>query len=444
MSESQSQQPSRTRHKLLYFGVVAALITYIDRVCMSQSIGLIQKDLGLNDYQKGYILSAFALAYSLFEVPTGWWGDLIGPRKVLTRVVVWWSVFTSATGFAWNYVSVLVIRFLFGAGEAGFFPNMTKAYTTWLPRSERSRAQGIVWLAARWGGALTPLLMAFVFWIGLTWRQAFICFGFMGVIWAFFFYRWYRDNPAEHPKINAAELALLEGAQHNAKGHGDVPWLTLMTSPTLWMLWVQYFGISYAWYIYITWLPTYLAEHFNLTLATHPILTPLAQGLPLFMGGIGCLCSGFIAVWLEKRMPSILIARRTLAMGGLAMAGIMLVVSAMLKNPLLAVLAMGVASFFNDIAVPAGWKACMDVGGRFAGTVSGSMNMMGNFAGFVCPAVLPYLLKDVFNGDWSMTIASFALAYVVAFACWLFIDPVKQLKGCESKEKPEDLVLAEE
>src|SRR6185436_9433651 len=195
----------------------------------------------------GYVFSAFAWAYALFEIPGGWLGDVIGPRKVLMRVVVMWSVFTAATGWAWNLTSLIVCRFFFGMGEAGCFPNITKAFSIWLPGVERVRAQGIMWLSARWGGAFTPLLVAWVLGF-VSWRFAFFLFGLIGVVWAIFFYRWFRDNPREHPSVNAGELAVLDSAEHAAVVHGPVPWGKFVRSRTVWLLWAEDFFLSYAWY----------------------------------------------------------------------------------------------------------------------------------------------------------------------------------------------------
>jgi MFS family permease len=252
-----AHQSTRARHWVIVFAVTLAIITYIDRVCISQAAGDIQRDLGFTKEQMSWVFSAFTLAYALFEIPAGWLGDRRGPRRVLMRVVVLWSFFTAATGWAWNLASMIVCRFLFGAGEAGCFPNLTKIFTIWLPWNERVRAQGIMWLSARWGGAFTPLL---VFWVMtfLTWRQAFVLFGGLGIIWAVIFYLWFRDNPRDHASVNVGELALLDGAEVNAAGHGDVPWGAFLRSRSVWLLWLQYFCMSYRWYFYITWLPTYL------------------------------------------------------------------------------------------------------------------------------------------------------------------------------------------
>src|SRR5437773_11734330 len=186
-------RPTHTRYWVIVFAITLAIITYIDRVCISKAAPLMQRDLGLTKEQMGYAFGAFGWAYALFEIPGGWLGDRIGPRKVLMRVVIMWSVFTVATGYVWNLASLVIVRFCFGMGEAGCFPNLTKAFMIWLPHHARTRAQAILWLSARWGGAFTPLLVIWVMsW--LSWRNTFALFGSIGVIWAFVFYRSFRDG----------------------------------------------------------------------------------------------------------------------------------------------------------------------------------------------------------------------------------------------------------
>src|SRR5438034_3807151 len=222
--------PTRTRYWVIVFAITLAIITYIDRVCISQAAPDISRELGLSKEEMGLAFSAFALSYALFEIPGGWLGDWIGPRKVLMRVVVMWSLFTTATGFAWNLMSLWIARFFFGAGEAGCFPNLTKAFTIWLPAVERVRAQGIMWLSARWGGAFTPLLVAWVLTF-VSWRWAFVLFGGLGVVWAASFYSWFCDNPRQHSRVNAGERALLAGGEKNIVPHGRVPWGVVVASP---------------------------------------------------------------------------------------------------------------------------------------------------------------------------------------------------------------------
>ena len=414
---------TRTRYWVIVFAVTLGIILYIDRTLLGQAAPTVREALGLNKKQMGTVFFAFLLAYGLFEIPGGRLGDWLGPRKVLLRVIIWWSFFTAATGMAGGLVSLVAIQFLFGAGEAGCFPNLTKAFTLWLTRTERLRAQGIMWMSARWGGAVTPFLM---WWVlqHVSWRLAFPMFGLVGVVWAVTFYWWFRDHPRDHPSVNAAELELLKGNEANLTRHGRMPWGRLVTSPSIIFLWLQYFLISYSWYFYMMWLPTYLKE--TSTLA--PRQAALLAGLPLFLGGIACVLSGFAAGWLVRRSFSVTFARRLLAIVGFTGASVMLLWSVYIRNPVLAMVAMGMAGFFNDLTIPGSWGTCMDIGGRFAGTVSGSMNMMGNFGGMLS-AQLAGFLVELSGGGWQNVLLVSSAVYFLGGLCWLFIDPTTSLEA---------------
>jgi ACS family glucarate transporter-like MFS transporter len=418
--------PSRARHWILVFAGSIAIVTYIDRVCISQAAADIQRDLGLDEAGMGWAFAMFAWAYALFEIPGGWLGDKIGPRRVLMRVVIWWSFFTAATGWAWNFGSLLVTRFLFGAGEAGCFPNLAKMFTNWLPCGERSRAVGVMWLSARWGGAFTPLLVVWVFSF-MTWRWAFGLFGLVGIVWAIWFYCWFRDNPRDHKSVNAAELELLHETQNNSSGHAEVPWAKLLRSRTVWLLWLQYFCFSYGWYFYITWLPKYL----NDARGVHLQKGALLAGLPLFLGGIGSMLCGTFSVRLARRIGDIARTRRWLAYVGYGGAAGMLLLSMQIHDPVWAMLSMGLAAFSLDLSLPGSWNTCMDVGGRFAGTLSGSMNMAGNIAGGVAPLAVGYILKYTGN-NWPLTFWISAAIYVLGGLCWIWIDPVTPIEKAET------------
>jgi MFS family permease len=423
MTDEQGQRATRARYWVVVFAVVLAIIQYVDRVCISKAMPAIQRDLGFSNIEAGYVFGAFTLAYALFEVPTGWLGDKIGPRKVLLRVVLWWSFFTAATGWATSAVTMMIVRFLFGAGEAGCFPNVTKAFSTWLPREERIRAQSALWLAARWGGAVTPLLVLAVLGAVSSWRHAFLVFGLLGVLWAWFFHRWFRDNPREHPSVNDAERRLLTGVENLESRHARVPWRAFLTSPSAWLLWFQYACLSYVWYFYVTWFPKYLDGAHGKTVG--PVALAVLAGLPLFGGGFGSLISGFCAAPLAARLGGMGRARKVLAAVGFIAASIFFLTSLYAKNPWLAALLVGLAGLFNDLVVPVAWSACMDVGGRFAGTFSGSMNMLGNLGGFVAPIATGYILDK--TGNWNLAFYISSAVYLAGAACWLMLDPVTPL-----------------
>lgn len=418
---------TRARYWVIAFAVMLAILSYIDRVTLSQAAPYITKDLHLSKSEMGTIFGAFGLAYALFEIPGGWMGDWLGPRRVLMRIVLWWSSFTALMGWMWNFPSFWVCQFLFGAGEAGGFPNITKAFTVWLPRRERVRAQGILWTAARWAGAFTAPLVIFTL-SYVSWHWAFVLLATPGFLWAIFFFGWFRDNPREHPSVNEAELAEIGDTHASAGGHADVPWGKLVSSGSVVLLWAQYFCLSFPWYFYITWLPTYLKEHRHLTpdqIAAYGIV-------PLFCGGIGCFTSGIVASHLARWTGSVRISRRILACTGFLGASVMLALSTGLANVSWAMAAMGAASFCNDLVMPPAWGACMDIGGKFAGTVSGSMNMMGNLAGFAAPVFGGFVLQRT-HGDWNIFLYTMAAIYLVGAVCWPFIDPVKPLEGAEVK-----------
>ncbi|MGH9162011.1 MAG: MFS transporter [Vicinamibacteraceae bacterium] len=404
------------RHVVMLFAVTLAIITYIDRVCISVAAPAMRDELGLTAVEMGWAFAVFSWAYALFEIPGGWLGDRIGPRRVLMRIVVWWSLFTAATGWVWGLGSLLVARTLFGAGEAGCFPNLTRAMTTWLPSGERERGQAMIWLATRWGGAITPIFVAAIL-SYLSWRRSFEIFALIGLVWAWLFYRWYRDDPATHPSVNDAELALLPPPRETAKVSGGIPWARFLSSPAVWLLWGQYVCLCYGWWFYITWLPTYLREARGLGLTEGALLA----GLPLFFGGIGCILSGYVAPHIARSVGSVARARRIIAVTGFIGASLSILVFTRLQDPMLAMLALGVSSFFNDFVMPPAWAACMDIGGRYAGTLSGSMNMMGNIAGGFSPLIVGYLLA-LTSENWTLTFYVSAAIYSLGAVCWLFLD----------------------
>ncbi|HUR39309.1 MAG TPA: MFS transporter [Planctomycetota bacterium] len=420
MDSNPSAAASRTRYGVIVFGVFLAAIQYVDRVCISKAAPLIQRDLVIDDAAMSWIFSAFTIAYALFEIPTGLMGDKFGPRKTLVRVVLWWSFFTMATGWMASKVSMFVCRFLFGAGEAGCFPNLTRAFSTWLRPGEKVRAQAILWMFARLGGAATPLLVTILL-RHVSWKTAFFMFGWLGVIWAFFFWRWFRDDPKDHPGVNEAEQALLADNPPVAR-HDPVPWKRFCASATPWLLWFQYACFSYCWYFYVTWLNKFLDQSYP---GVNEFARAALAGVPLFCGAFGNLVAGLLMARLNVWAGGILRARRILGFAGMACAAACFLAPArVIEHPGLVMLAMGAASFFGDLTMPCSWGACMDVGGKFAGTFSGSMNMMGNLGGAVSPVAVAWLVKH-FNYQAAFDVS--AGVYFLAALCWLFIDPVTPL-----------------
>jgi MFS transporter, ACS family, glucarate transporter len=408
--------PTRARHIVTLFAVALAVITYVDRAAINVSAIYITKELGLTTIQMGWAFAAFGWAYARFEIPGGWLGDKIGPRRVLLRIVLWWSLFTAATGWAWSAASLIAIRALFGAGEAGAFPNMTRMFTTWLPVKERERAQANLWLATRLTAAFTPVIVALLI-QQIGWRRTFEVFGVLGVIWALLFYRWYRDVPSEHPAVNQAELALLPPARETAIAETGVPWRLIFSQQSVWLLSIQYMCLAYGWWFYINWLPTYLRTARGTTVTMGALLA----GLPLLLGGVGCLVSAWAIPRLASRLRSVALARRVVAITGFVGASTCIFLFAGIEDPRRAMIVLGFAGFFNDFVMPAAWAGTMDIGGRYSGTVSGAMNMMGSIAGAVSVTVVGYLLAWTSN-NWTLTFYISAAIYFVGAICWLFLD----------------------
>ena len=396
------------RHRVTAFAISLAALAYVQRVAISQAAEGIQADLHLGKAQLGLVFGAFGLSYALFEVPNGLLGDRFGVRRTLTRIVVAWSAFTALTGAAWNFTSLWIARFLFGAGEAGCFPNLTRMLSAWLPVKARVRAQALMWACTRWAGAVTPLLvLALVQWRG--WRWAFVVLAVLGFLWATAFFLWFRDDPADHPAVNAEELALLEGARAITTQEGARKWYrSLLTVPVL-ILVFQYFCFSFVWYFYVTWLPSYLREARHVT----SVEAATFATLPLLFGGFGSLVAGYAAAR---------ISRRKIAFCGFLVSGLLLFAVTRIASTPVAMVAMGLASFCSDLTMPISWNACVEIGRRHTATLSGAMNMFGNFAGFVAPVGGGLILARS-AGDWNVLIYLMVGASFIAAACWMFLDP---------------------
>jgi sugar phosphate permease len=348
----------------------------------------------------------------------------------LAWVVAWWSFFTVATGWAGGFVSLLGARFLFGAGEAGCFPNLTRAFSAWFAGADRTRVQSLMWVAARWSGAFTPLAVVAVLDL-TTWRRSFFLFGAIGFVWALLFYRWFRDHPPEPGAAVASpwgegqdqgELGGDGGKPAGALAGGAAPWGRFLRSRSVWLLCAQYACLSYGFWFYLTWLPTFIREQFGMAEAERYTAALLAAP-PLFLAGISCWLTGWLTPRLAGRFGGVARARRGLGASGCALACLMLLLSARWKQPVLAMAAMGCSCFGNDMAMPGSWAGCMDLGGRFSGTLSGLMNTWGCLGGLLAPWTIPYILQAAGN-QWAVVIRVIAGAYFIAALCWLGIDPV--------------------
>jgi len=411
---------SRGRYGVLALVFAAAVITYLDRVCISVAAPAMQRDLGLTQLQFSWVFTVFYIAYAVFEMPAAWLGDRWGQRRTMIRIVGCWSIFTILTGFVRGYPSLLLTRFVFGAGEAGAFPTLSRAISRWFPVHARSRANGLMWMGARFGGAISPVL-AVVAMAYLGWRGAFMLFGLTGLAWVAVWARWYRDDPKDHPSVNPAELALIREGGAPPPAHGEtVPWRTLLLNRDLLMLCASYFASGFGFQFFVTWLPTYLTREHGQSLTR----SGLYSSLPLLAGAIGCLAGGVLADWITRRTGSILWGRRTIGAGGFLLGAIGFVFAISARSPEAAIASLVLASGAHDMILPVLWATCTDLGGRFGGTASGWVNLASSLSGMTAPLASAWL-AGVFGSFHAVFYVAAAL-YLMGGVLWLIIDPRKR------------------
>ena len=419
MPVSSSVQIGRVRFKVVGYAIAMAAVTYFDRVCISTLAPDIMRELGLSRMEMSFVFSAFTIAYAAFEIPTAWWGEKIGTRKVLTRIVAWWSTFTIATALSFNYASLLVVRFLFGAGEAGAWPNAAKTFSRWIPAVERGRVQGIFFMGAHLAGGVTPALVVFLAPL-LGWRGVFIAFGCLGFVWAVMWYRWFRDDPAEHPQVGADELQWITSGRTEAAAHDSSGWRALFTNPSVIALSLSYFANGYGFYFLITWLPSYLEQERGFTQGS----LALFAGLPLLLSVIADLFGGITTDSVTKRY-GLRLGRSGVGAVAYALAGIAILAASWILHPVAAAILIAIAAAAQMFTLGAHWAAAIDIGGKRSGVVSASMNTVGQIAGILSPIVLA-MLVDRFS-NWALPLYVMAAAYFFSAVCWLFVDPHRRL-----------------
>ncbi len=414
-----TSRPTRVRHAVLWLTVLAYMITYMDRVVISTAAPAIQAEYGFDNITMGWIFSAFQISYALFQVPGGWLGDRFGPRRALTWVVTWWSAFTAMTAAAWSAGSMIVVRFLFGMGEAGAFPIATRSLSRWMLPSERGWAQGVTHAGARLGAALTPVLVAFLI-ASYGWRAPFLIFAFLGLGWAAFWFLWYRDNPRDHQGVNEGELEKIEAALGNRAARKSVPWGKLLGNRQIWLLSAMYFCYGYCIVTFLAWFPKYLSEARDFELTQMGIYA----SVPLAAGVLGDLAGGWLSDGWLKRTGNLKLARRGIAVAGFLIAGVMVPLAATAGDPMVSVAFFALAVFGLELTVGVSWAVTLDIGGEYAGSVSAVMNTFGNTAGAITAAATGYL---VVHSGWTSAfyvVSAFAFAGALLF---LWLDASRRL-----------------
>lgn len=406
----------RARYRVLGLLTLLSIITYMDRVCIAVAATRIREEFGITLAGWGWVMAAFTLAYAAFEIPSGAMGDRFGERRVLTRIVVWWSAFTVLTGLTSNYVGLLVTRFLFGAGEAGAYPNATGSVRHWFPPAERAQAQGWVWGASRIGGALTPILVVPLMHT-FGWRVVFYLFGGVGFLWAAAWWIWYRDRPSDHPGVSPAER--LEIGEEAPGGH-DVVWRKLAQSPQLWLIMLMYGCYAWGATFYILWLPEFVTKGRGFS---DPQMAAMVS-LAFVMGAAGNLAGGFVSDrWSRRYGPRI--GRVAVGAGCLLVNSFLLFAIVLCRDAQVTAILLALGFGVIDCMLPCAWAVCLDVGGNHAGTISGAMNTAGQAGSFACSVLFGYLAE--WSGGYDVPITVIATMVLLSSVLFTLIDPTRPI-----------------
>lgn len=430
---------THARYKVAALATTLAMVTYLDRVAIGTLAPGIRNDLGLTGPQMGWVFFAFQLAYGLFEVPTGRWADRRGTRAVITRIVLWWSALTAATAAAFNYPLMLIVRFLFGAGEAGAWPCVARTFSRWIPQHERGRVQGIFFAGAHLVAGLTPALIVGGGLLGsgfpgllslMTWRGVFVTFGLVGLVWVAVWLWWFKNDPSEHPAVNAAELREIVANRPPDAGHGSgwAYWRELIRSRNMLALSVMYIPNCMIFYFCITWLPTYLLERHGFNIAGMAFFA----GLPLLVSMPGDLLGG----WLTDRLSNkygLRVGRCGLGAVAYFIVGVCMIAAGMSASPVTAAVLIAVATGLTMFTLGAAWGTAIEIGRNHVGVVGGTMNSVGNLVAMLNPLIVAYSVE--WFRSWDLPLYVMGALFLIGAFCWSLIDP-RQSVFAEAPARP--------
>ena len=415
----EQQRASRARYVVVTFMVLLAMVTYLDRACIGAMAPKIAEEFSLDEGQMSWVFFAFIISYAIFEIPTARWADKRGAKGVLVRIVSWWSIFTIATAGAFNYVSLLLARFLFGAGEAGAWPCVARVMSRWIPKHARGTAKGIFFAGAYASATLTTLIVTPLL-SYMSWRTILIVFGCVGFVWVFFWRRWFRDEPTEHPAANEAERALIlaDRPVEAPQPRGWVFWRKLLRQRNVRLLCVAYMPNCATFYFCITWLPTYLMKKHGFEKAE----LGMVAALPLLLSTGTQFLGGWFSDLIARRY-GLTAGRRTPGIVGYTLAAGFIIAAALSDRPVFAAVMIGLAAGTCMLTTATSWSTCVDIGREYSATVSATMNTAGQIAAMASAPVVGYSV--MWFGDWNMPFWLLAGLFLVGAACWAFVDPRK-------------------
>jgi len=417
-------RPTRVRYLVLGSACSLAVITYIHRVGFATASGEFKSSMGLGDDHIGWLMAAFMIGYGLFEMPWGSLGDRLGVRNILAWVILGGSALTASLALVGllpqNLILVfsvlLVLRFLFGAFQAGTFPAIARMMADWMPTTERGSAQGAVWMSSRIGGSLAPLIVVSLFKAMGDTKVPLALVASLGFIWCGVFWPWFRNRPDEMPDVNQQERKLIEAGRSAASGHGhsQVPWGRMVRSPSVWALCSMYGFLGFSGNFYLTLLPTYLRNHRHLSAVTTSWLT----SLPFAFGVLACFTGGYISDAIVgrwgKRLGRRLVGATGLGLAGSAMLAVPWVERVELLGFLLVLTFVG-----NDLAMAPAWAAAADIGQRYTGVLSGAMNMFASFMAAVESLSIGQLLQANYS---VLPFVILASSYAFGTLAWIGVD----------------------
>lgn len=410
----------KKRHGVLGLLCAVSVITFLDRLAIPVAEPGIRGELNLTPDQWGWVLSAYVLSNAIFEIPSGALGDKNGQRGELTRISVWWSVFTAATGWCRRFFQVAGTRFLFGVGAAGAYPNAAGVISRWFPKKEHARAQGFVWGASRLGGALAPLLLV-PLQRHLGWRAIFWAMGGIGLVWSAAWWTWFRNAPEEMPGITVIELAeIRNGAVDGTAGHAEVLWRRLFALPQLWLVAMAYFCYAWGSWFYFGWFTTWLVRGAGFTVGQMGIFA----SFPFVMGLLGNLAGGTLSERMVERYGGRAAYRWVTAICLLLTSGLLLGMS--FERGHVAIVVLATIGFgVMDLMLPAAWAMCMSIGGPYGGTATGVMNTEGNLGGWLCMIVFGYVVAA--TGNYNIPLRGVAAMVLVAAVLFSRVDCTRGL-----------------
>ncbi len=394
--------------------VILGVVTFLDRINISVAGSSIMKDLNLSAAEWGWVQSAFILSYGLMQIPMGAYGDRHGHRKVLTQIVLWWSLFTAFTGLAGGLASLLIIRFMFGVGEAGSSPCSTGVISRWFEKNEVGKAQGYVWAASRMGGALTPFVVIPVMaWLG--WRAAFWLLGGLGIIWAVVWYVMYRDKtPLQLPRGGEQQEASPRGGMEGVK------WGPILHNRQFWTICAMYFFYAFGSWFFFSWFPTFmeLGRGFAKSELTY------AVAVPFIMSMIGNITGGYLTDKLSAKY-GLKVGRKVLGTSSLAISALCMFLAAFIPSKMAVFVFLSLCFGIFDLMLPSAWALCIDLGKQHAGAISGAMNTFGNIGGFFCGILFGYLVQA--SGNYNLPLYMIAGMLLISALLFSFINPTKPI-----------------